>query len=55
MLGQMSFESLSISEEVTTSENSVTRTVSNFSDNLCDYNDHSSKKFFNITLIEKDQ
>lgn len=55
ILSQMSVESLSISEQASSSENTVTRTVSNFSDNLCDYNDHSLEKFFNITLIEKDR
>lgn len=51
----MSVECFSISEEVSTLVNSVTWTVTNVSDNLCDYNEHSLEKFVNITLIEKDR
>ncbi|XP_044579678.1 uncharacterized protein LOC123261882 [Cotesia glomerata] len=52
---QISVESLSISAEICTQGSSLSRTVSNFSDNLCDYNDHSLERFLKIPLIEKDR
>ncbi|XP_044588541.1 uncharacterized protein LOC123267767 [Cotesia glomerata] len=52
---QISIESLSISAEICTQGGSLSRTVSNFSDNLCDYNDHSLERFLKIPLIEKDR
>lgn len=53
---QVSVESLSISGEISsTPESSLSRTVSNFSDNLVDSNDHSLERFFKIPSIEKDR
>ncbi|XP_044585504.1 uncharacterized protein LOC123265703 [Cotesia glomerata] len=52
---QISVESLSISAEICTQGSGLSRTVSNFSDNLCDYNDHSLERFLKIPLIEKDR
>ncbi|XP_044588762.1 uncharacterized protein LOC123267940 [Cotesia glomerata] len=52
---QISVESLSISAEICTQGSSLSRTVSNFSDNLCDYNDHSLERFLRIPLFEKDR
>ncbi|XP_044584539.1 uncharacterized protein LOC123265022 [Cotesia glomerata] len=52
---QISVESLSISAEICTQGSSLSRTVSNFSDNLWDYNDHFLERFLKIPLIEKDR
>ncbi|XP_044596211.1 uncharacterized protein LOC123273084 isoform X2 [Cotesia glomerata] len=52
---QISVESLNISAEICTQGSSLSRTVSNFSDNLRDYNDHSLERFLKIPLIEKDR
>ncbi|XP_057341525.1 uncharacterized protein LOC130678392 [Microplitis mediator] len=55
MSSQVSVENLSISEEISTSESAVTRTISNFSANMCDFNDHSLEEFLNISPIEKNK
>ncbi|KAJ8935241.1 hypothetical protein NQ314_012916 [Rhamnusium bicolor] len=46
ILSQVSVENLSISAEISTPENSITTTASNFSDDLCNYNDHSLEQLY---------